>query len=327
LRRRLEKNIMKQLPAEIKGKKVLVTGGAGFIGSHIVDSLSPENQVVVLDNLFTGSPANLAGSKDRIKFINGDVRDKQLVKDVIADGIKLVFHLAAHANVIRSIADPYTDMDVNIRGTLNVLEACRSSRVKRLVYVSSAAVYGEAKHLPINEEHPLNPESPYAVSKMTAEKYCLVYHKVFGVPVAVVRCFNIYGPRQNTGAYANAISIFLAKAKKGEPITIYSDGEQTRDFVFIGDAVAGILLAATRPAAVGGVFNIASGAATSINRLVEIIHKTTGRQVQVIHAAAKAGEIRHSYASINKAVKALGYRPGTDLENGILATWQGLNIG
>jgi UDP-glucose 4-epimerase len=315
---------MKQLPVEIRGKKILVTGGAGFVGSHIVDRLAPENEVVVLDNLFTGSRANLAGSRERVRFIEGDVRDQKLVKDIVNDGTDLVLHLAAHANVIRSIADPTLDMDINIRGTLNVLEACRGSGIERLVNVSTAAVYGQAKKLPITEEHPLNPESPYAVSKLAAEKYCLVYHKVFGVPAVAVRCFNIYGPRKNTGAYANAIAIFLGKVKNGEPITIYGDGEQTRDLLFISDAVAGILLAATCPAAVGDVFNIATGTGTSVNRLVDIINKTTGKRAQVIHEAAKAGEIKHSYASIEKVMQALGYRPATTLEKGIQATWQEL---
>lgn len=316
------KNTMQQNPAEIRDKKILVTGGAGFVGSHIVDRLSPQNDVVVLDNLFTGSLANLAGSKDRIKFIEGDIRDKKLVKDIIAGGIEFVFHLAAHASVIGSIADPDLDMDVNIRGTLNILEACRDSKIKRLVYAGSAAVYGDARYLPVDEDHPLNPESPYAVSKLAAEKYCFSFYKVYGVPTAVIRCFNIYGPRQGTGQYANAISTFLGKLKKGEPLTIYGDGEQTRDFVFVSDVASGNLLAATQPVATGGVFNIASSTATSINQLVTIINKISGRKVPVIHAAAKAGEIKHSHASIDRAVKMLGYRPVTDLEKGILATWQ-----
>jgi UDP-glucose 4-epimerase len=316
---------MKQKPPEIKGRKILVTGGAGFVGSHLVDRLSMDNEVVVLDNLFTGSLDNLAQSKDRIRFIDGDIRDSKLVKDIISGGVDIVFHLAALANVIRSIADPGLDMDINIKGTLNVLEACRGSKITRLVFTSSAAVYGEAKYLPIDEEHPLSPESPYAVSKLAAEKYCLAYHTVYGVPAAAVRCFNIYGPRQSSGAYANAISIFLGKIKKGEPLTVYGDGEQTRDLVFVGDAVNGILQAASQPGAVGNVCNIATASAISVNQLIKIITGATGRQITTIHSDAKAGEIRHSYASIQKAKQTLGYVPATDLKTGISATWQKMN--
>ncbi len=195
---------MEQYLNELKGKNILVTGGAGFIGSHIVDRLSPENNVVVIDNLFTGLLSNLEKSKDRITFVKGDVLDKELIKDTVAK-VEFIFHLAAHVGNIRSIQDPYFDMEVNIKGTLNLLEACRNSNVKRLVYSSSAAGYGEAKYLPIDEDHPMYPESPYAVSKLAAEKYCFAYHKVYGIPTAGVRYFNVYGPRHDTSEYANAI--------------------------------------------------------------------------------------------------------------------------
>ncbi len=207
------------------------------------------------------------------------------------------FTWPACTSVIGSIADPLLDMDTNVRGTLTVLEACRGSKIKRLVYTSfQAAVYGDVKNLPVDEDAPLNPASPYAVSKMTAEKYCVTYQKVYGVPAAAVRCFNIYGPRQSTGAYANAISIFLGNINRGEPLTIYGDGEQTRDLIYIDDAVTGYLSVAATPGAVGGVFNIASGTATSINRLARIILKVTGKSPPVNHAPARAGEIRHSLA-------------------------------
>ncbi len=316
---------MKQLPEEIKDSKILITGGAGFVGSHLTHRLAPENDVTVLDNLLTGKLENLAKSKDKIKFIRGDIRDAKTVKDIISGGIDIIFHLAACTSVVGSIADPLLDMDTNVRGTLTVLEACRGSKIKRLVYTSSAAVYGDVKKLPVDEDAPLNPASPYAVSKMTAEKYCVAYQKVYGVPAAVVRCFNIYGPRQSTGAYANAISIFLGNITKGEPLTIYGDGEQTRDLIYIDDAVTGCISAATSADSVGGVFNIASGTATSINRLVKIILKVTGKASPVNYAPARAGEIRHSLAGITKASRILGYRARVNLETGITATWQALN--
>jgi UDP-glucose 4-epimerase len=215
-------------------------------------------------------------------------------------------------------------MDVNIRGTVNVLQACRHAGIKRLVYTSSAAVYGDAKYLPIDEVHPLAPESPYAASKLAGEKYCFAYRKAFGTPATAVRCFNVYGPRQGKGAYANAIAIFLEKVSKAEAITVYGDGEQTRDLVFVEDVVDGMLLAAASPEAPGNVFNLASGKATSVNQLVKIIAEVTGRKAAVNHAAAKAGEIIHSQASIAKATKVLGFHPTTDLETGIGMTWQAM---
>jgi UDP-glucose 4-epimerase len=306
---------------ELKGKNVLVTGGAGFVGSHIVDRLSPDNKVTVLDNLFTGSLSNLEKSKDRIKFIEGDILDKDLVNKTVAD-VDYIFHLAAHVGNIRSLQDPYFDMDVNIRGMLNLLEACRDSKVQRLVYSSSGAIFGEAKYLPIDEDHPLHPESPYAVSKMAAEKYAFAFYKVYGVPTASVRYFNIYGPRQDTSEYANAVSIFLGKTKLGETLTIYGDGEQTRDFVYIQDVVTANILAATQPAAVGEIFNIATGIATSINQVTRIIREVSGRESQIIYTDPRAGEVRHSRATIEKAQKLLGYRPTIDLEEGLRITWQ-----
>jgi len=315
---------MNNIPDELNGKKILVTGGAGFVGSHIVDRLSSQNDVIVLDNLFSGSPQNLAKSKDRIKFVKGDVLDKALLKDLVKD-VEYIFHLAAHVGNIRSIKDPYFDMEVNIKGTLNLLEACRDSHIKRLVYAGSAACYGEAKYLPIDEDHPLYPESPYAVSKLAAEKYCFAYYKVHGIPIAVVRFFNIYGPRQDTSEYANAISIFLNKFKKGQPITIYGDGEQTRDFVFVGDVVNGNLLAAVQPAAVGGAFNISTGKATSINQLVDAIRKVSGSQGNITYLPARAGEIKHSRADIKKAKKVLGFQPQTSFKDGLSLTWKELS--
>jgi UDP-glucose 4-epimerase len=311
---------MERNPNVLKGKNILVTGGAGFIGSHIVDRLCRENKVTVLDNLFTGSPSNLEESKDRITFIKGDIVDKALLTDVVAE-VEIIFHLAAHVGNIRSIKDPYFDMDVNTRGMLNLLEACRNSNVKRLVYSSSGAIFGEAKYLPIDENHPLNPESPYAVSKLAAEKYAFAFYKVYGIPTTSVRYFNVYGPRQDTSEYANAISIFLGKFREGEPITIFGDGEQTRDFVFVEDVVDANILAATQPAATGEIFNIATGLATSINQIVDIIKQISGRESPVIYADPRVGEVRDSLAEIEKARKVLGYRPQTDLKEGLLLTW------
>ncbi|MFC1961623.1 SDR family oxidoreductase [Chloroflexota bacterium] len=305
----------------LKGKKVLVTGGAGFVGSQIVDRLSPENQVTVLDNFFSGSMNNLKKSRERINFVKGDILDKELVKKLVLEA-DYIFHLAAHVGNIRSLNDPYFDMQVNVVGMLNLLEACRESRIQRLVYSSSGAIFGEAKYLPIDEDHPLNPESPYAVSKLAAEKYAFAFHKVYGIPTASVRYFNIYGPRQDTSEYANAVSIFLGKYKKGEPITIYGDGEQTRDFIYVQDIVTANILAATEPKAAGGIFNIATGIATSINRVADIIEEISGKKNERIYAPYRKGEVRDSRATIAKAQKILSFQPTTKLEEGLRLTWE-----
>lgn len=314
---------MKQYLNKCRGRRILVTGGAGFIGSNLVDQLSPDNKVVVLDNLFSGLLSNLDKSKDRITFVKGDILDKALLRDIVAE-VDYVFHLAAHVGNIRSIKDPHFDMEVNIRGTLNLLEACRNSNISRLVYSSSGAIFGEAKYLPIDEEHPLNPESPYAVSKLAAEKYCFAYHKVYGVPTTVLRYFNVYGLRQDTSEYANAVAIFLSRTKEGKPLTIFGDGKQTRDFIFVEDVVRANILAATHPSAVGEIFNIATGREDSIEHLVNIIRRISGREISIIHADPRAGEVRHSRANIEKAQRLLGYNPETSLEEGLSLTWKAM---
>lgn len=313
---------MEQYLNKCKGKKILVTGGAGFIGSNLVDKLSPDNTVVVLDNLFSGLLSNLEKSKDRITFVKGDVLDKALVKDIVAE-VDYVFHLAAHVGNIRSIKDPNFDMEINIGGTLNLLEACRNSNIKRLVYSSSGAIFGEAKYLPIDEEHPINPESPYAVSKLAAEKYCFAFHKVYGVPTTALRYFNVYGPRQDASEYANAISIFLSRIREGKPLTVFGDGKQTRDFIFVKDVARANILAATHPSAVGEIFNIATGKENSIKELIDIIKQVSAKEIQVIYADSRAGEVKYSRASIEKAQRLLGYNPETNFKEGLLLTWKG----
>jgi UDP-glucose 4-epimerase len=307
--------------SECKGKDILVTGGAGFIGSHLVDRLAPENRVIVLDNLFSGQMANLETSKDQITFINGDILDKALLTGLAAQ-VDIIFHLAANVGVMRSINDPYFDMEVNVGGTLNLLEACRDSKVERLVYSSSAVVFGEARYLPIDEEHPLNPESPYAVSKLAAEKYCFAFHEVHGVPMTVLRYFNVYGPRQDTSEHASVISVFFRRIREDKPLTIFGDGKQTRDFIFVEDVVSANILAAIQPKAIGEIFNIATGEETNIEQLASIITQISNKENPVIYADSRAGEIKHSRANIEKARRMLGYKPETNLEDGLRLTWK-----
>ncbi|MFC1904247.1 SDR family oxidoreductase [Chloroflexota bacterium] len=314
--------MMEEYLNELKGKNILITGGAGFVGSHIVDKLSPDSKVTVLDNLSSGSLSNLEKSKDRITFIKGDILDKKLLVDLVV-GIDYVFHLGANVGNIKSIEDPYLDMEVNIHGTLNLLEACQNSNIKRLVYSSSGAIFGEAKYLPVDEDHPLNPESPYGASKMAAEKYCFAFYKIHGVPTTSIRYFNIYGPRQGLSEYANVISIFINRIKEGKPLTVFGDGQQTRDFVFIEDIVQANLRAATQLDAVGEICNIGTGIGSSLNELISILNEVSGRDNQVIYADPRAGEVIHSRATIKKAQRILGYNPETTFKEGLSLTWKG----
>ncbi len=312
---------MEQHLNECKGKNILVTGGAGFIGSHLVDRLSAENRVIVFDNLSSGSLVNLERSQDRITFIKGDTLDKALLMDIVAE-VELVFHLAANVGNIKSIEDPHFDMDVNIKGTINLLEACLKSSIKRLVYSSSGAIFGEAKYLPIDEAHPLNPESPYGVSKLAAEKYCFAFYKVHGIPTTALRYFNAYGPRQGSSGYPNVIAVFFNRIKAGKPLTIFGDGKQTRDFIFVEDIVTANILAATQPAAVGEIFNIATGKTNSVEQIASLIKQISAKESPVVYAELRAGEVRHSQANIEKAQRMLGYNPEIELKKGLLLTWQ-----
>lgn len=305
----------------LKGRRILVTGGAGFIGSNLVDALAPYNEVVVLDDLSSGSLANLEKNKDKVEFVNGSIMDKSLIEGLVVD-TEFIFHLAANVGNVKSIEDPYFDMDVNIRGTLNLLEACRAKKIERLVYSASSAIFGEAKYIPMDEAHPIQPESPYAVSKLAAEKYCFTYNKVHQLPVSAVRYFNVYGPRQGSSGYSNVIPIFFRKIREGNPLTVFGDGKQTRDFVFVGDIVQANILAATTPAATGESFNIGTGTTHDLNELVTIMDRITGMKSKVTYAPARTGEVRDSRADIKKAQTLLGYEPRFSLEEGMQSTWK-----
>jgi UDP-glucose 4-epimerase len=305
----------------LKGKKILVTGGAGFIGSHIVDRLAPDNDVTVLDNLYRGSLDNLANS--RVEFVRGDILDRKLVTRLVSQA-EYVFHLAALTSVIRSMEEPEAYIKANIDGTFNLLEACRTAKIKRFVFSSSAAVFGDAQYIPVDENHPLNPKSPYAVTKLAGEKLITAYFHSYGLPGVALRYFNIYGPRQDRSEYGNVISIYFRKFKVRQPVTVYGDGEQTRDLIYVQDVVKANLLAAVSPKAPGEVFNIATGEAPTINHLIKIIRKVSGWEGQVNYAAERAGEIKHSRASITKAKDLLGYRPGVTLDQGLALTWESL---
>jgi len=309
-----------------KYSKILVAGGAGFIGSHIVDRLLREDvEVYALDNLYTGRTKNIAHNKEnpRFHFVRGDVRNLELVRRVVKD-VEAVFNEAAVVSVPRSVEDPILANEVNVNGTLNLLKASLDSNVKRFVQASSASVYGDSKTLPLHEGLAARPISPYAVSELAAENYAKAFHRTYGIETVCLRYFNVYGPRQTYSRYSGVITIFVNKLLRNEPPIIFGDGEQTRDFVSVEDVLQANMLAIERKQAVGGVFNVATGVSTSINGLVKTLQEIVGKtNLKPIHEDSRLGDIRHSYASIEKARKALGYEPQVPLREGLaeLVAW------
>ena len=296
-------------------RRVLVTGGAGFIGSTIARLVSQQTGagVVVLDDLSTGYRDNLDGLP--VTFVHGDVRDAAVVRQAI-DGCDTVFHLAASVGNSRSIENPIRDAEVNVLGTLRVLEAARAAGTGKIVYSSSAGIFGELKTLPIREDHPIDPDTPYGASKLGGEKLCLAYAKLHPLEAVCLRYFNVYGVNQRYDAYGNVIPIFAHRVLHGEPITIFGDGEQTRDFVNVRD-VADANLAAALAAGVSGAFNIASGTRITINRLAALMALDGEQRTPIQYAPPRPGDVRHSLADISAARSAFGYSPSVDLEDGL----------
>jgi UDP-glucose 4-epimerase len=300
---------------QVNGVRALVTGGAGFIGSNIVARLlADRNAVTVLDDLSSGYRSNLP-DHPALRFVEGDVRDEAAVTDAVA-GAEVVFHLAASVGNKRSMDHPVLDAEINVIGTLRVLEAARHAGVRKVVASSSAGIFGELKTLPIREDHPVEPDSPYGASKLCAEKECLVYAKLFGLEAVCLRYFNVYGPNQRFDAYGNVIPIFVFQMLRGETLTIFGDGEQTRDFVNVADVVqANLLGAAAR--GVSGAFNIGSGTRISINDLVRRLETASCLEPRVVHGAPRPGDVRDSLADISAARGAFGFAPRITLEEGL----------
>jgi UDP-glucose 4-epimerase len=310
--------------------RVLVTGGAGFIGSHVVDALITRGDTVtVLDNLSNGKTDNLKNhlGAPAFRFIQGDIRDAGAVKKALADA-DAVIHEAAMISVPLSVKNPIITRSVNVDGTLNLLKASSSLGVKRFVYASSCAIYGEQTKFPISEDAPPNPLSPYADSKLTAEKECLAFHDQEELETVCLRYFNVYGSRQAAGEYAGVMVKFLERLRVDQPPIIYGDGGQTRDFVHIQDVVEATLLALRHDGLAGEVINIGTGRGASINELCEIFLKTAGKtRIKPVHEAPRAGDIRHSWADIGKAKRLLGFRPRVPLEEGIRRLWANMSCG
>ena len=306
----------------VEMKNALITGGAGFIGSHIAEELVARGcGVTVIDNLATGHVENLEGIQDKVTFVKGDIRDEGLMVR-LTKGCDVVFHQAAVVSVTKTVAEPVSSTDVNDMGALKVLDAARRSKVKRVVLASSSAVYGDDPQLPKVESMAPKPLSPYAVQKLTNELYAGLYHQLYGLETVCLRYFNVYGPRQDPSSpYSGVISIFMQRAAGEEAPTIYGDGNQTRDFVFVKDVVQANLLVATRDDAPGRVFNVGTGRAIAVNELWQQIAALNQFEAVPGYADARSGDIVHSLASIQKAKEVLGFEPAVSLNEGLSQTF------
>jgi nucleoside-diphosphate-sugar epimerase len=298
----------------------LVTGGAGFIGSHLVRFLLTRGQVRVLDDFSSGTLDNLTEVLPHIELLRGSVTDAALVQKAV-EGCEVVFHLAAQVSVPLSLEQPVETFEVNLYGTQLLLEAARQAGVRRFVFASSAAVYGDAPRLPKRETMLPRPISPYAWSKWYGELLCRDYWRVYGVPTVSLRFFNVYGPRQNPySQYAAVIPRWITAALTDHKPIVYGDGKQTRDFVYIDDLLQGLWLAAEHPEAVGRVFNLASGRAYSLLELLQAIEEAVGSPLEPQFTSPRPGDIRHSFADIRAARGILGYEPRISLQEGIRRT-------
>ncbi len=301
--------------------KFLITGGAGFIGSHIAERLVwEEGKVIVLDNLSTGKEENLNSIKDKILFINGDIRDLDLLLS-LTKNVDYIFHEAAITSVLESIENPEKCNEININGTLNVFIAGLRNQVKRIIYASSSAIYGDDPIIPKREDQKINPVSPYAISKYAGELYMKFFFEVYKLEVVSLRYFNVYGPRQDPNSFYSAvIPKFISSLLKNETPTIYGDGEQTRDFIYVEDVVAANIQAMKIKNMGGKVFNIATGKRISINKLYEKIKRLINVDIDPIYAPERKGEIRNSVGDITLAKKYLLWTPKFSLEEGLKRT-------
>ncbi len=305
----------------VQFKKALITGGAGFIGSHIAETLVAEGcEVHVLDNLSSGHRENLAPVQDRVRFFEGDIRDPDALREAV-QGCEVIFHEAALVSVPLSVKEPVSSAEINEMGTLQVLEAARKYGVRRVVLASSSAIYGDDPEMPKREEMPPRPLSPYAVQKLTGEFYARLYHELYGLETVCLRYFNVYGPRQDPSSpYSGVISIFMTLAAEKRPPSIYGDGEQSRDFVFVKDVVQANILAADTPGAGGERLNVGTGRSVTVNQLWGAVCRMTGLELSPNYEPPRAGDIRESLADIDRARNLLGFDPAFSFEEGLEKT-------
>ncbi|UGV40634.1 GDP-mannose 4,6-dehydratase [Methanococcoides orientis] len=292
-------------------QRILITGGLGQVGSYLVDRFHEDNEVVVLDNHSSTTQEDVPENVEVVKI---DIQDD--VSDLVKNS-DILIHTAAQISVARSMEEPFFDAQNNVMGTLNLLEASRDADLERFVYFSSAAVYGNPVKVPISEEHPQDPLSPYGASKLSGEKYCLMYNRAYGLPTTCIRPFNIYSPRQDpSNPYSGVISKFMERVRNSQNPMAFGDGEQTRDFISVHDIVNIVELVIDKEEAVGEVFNAATGKSTTINELASIIIELFEKDVEIEHKEPLAGDIRHSVADISKA-QGLGFVPKVDLKQGL----------
>jgi nucleoside-diphosphate-sugar epimerase len=298
----------------------LVTGGAGFIGSHLSEELVRRGHTVrVVDSLITGHRRNLEHLAG-VEFLKGDLADLAVARSAVK-GMDYVLHQAAIPSVPRSVKDPVTSNGANVTASLNVLVAARDAGVKRLVYAGSSSAYGNTPTLPKREDMPTNPLSPYALQKLVAEQYAQMFTALYGFETVTTRYFNVFGPRQDPGSpYSGVISLFSTAVLDGRPPTIYGDGEQTRDFTYVANVVDGVLRACEAPKAAGEVVNVATGGRISLNDLLRVINKIVGTNLEPIYKETRAGDVKDSQADISKAKQLLGYTPIVSLEEGLRHT-------
>jgi nucleoside-diphosphate-sugar epimerase len=302
-------------------KIILVTGGAGFIGSHLVRRLVGDGaRVRVVDNLSTGKAVRLESLGSKIEFIDGDLSVESVACKAV-EGVEFVLHQAAVPSVQRSVVDPIGTNKANVTATLNLLEACRKTKVRRVVYAASSSAYGDTEVLPKQEDMPPSPLSPYALQKFVGERYCKVYHDLYGLETVSLRYFNVFGPAQDPNSeYSAVIPKFIMNLLANQSITINGDGEQSRDFTFIDNVVEANLLALTATNAAGQMCNIGVGARITVNQLVAVLEKQLDVKAQVVYGPAKAGDVRHSLADISRAKAILGYEPKITVEEGLRRT-------
>ncbi len=307
-------------PEKLSGKKIVVTGAAGFIGSHLVDALlEMGNEVIGIDNFYNGRQNNLAAAVKNTKFtlLRGDIRDFDFLLTQFR-GIDIIYHEAAFTSVPQSVQMPQACNQVNVDGVLNVLNAARRNDVKKVVFASSSSVYGDTPTLPKHEEMPLVPISPYGVAKLAGEMYFRVYYKVYGLNTTCLRYFNVFGPRQRDSPYSGVIAIFFGKIARREPLVIFGDGSQSRDFTYVKDVVTANLLAAVEPKSAGEVFNIAAGSPITLNDLAKTMLEVTNQTaLQIQHQANRSGDIVHSFGDLTKARKILKYQPKFTVRTGL----------
>ncbi|MCK4758041.1 MAG: NAD-dependent epimerase/dehydratase family protein [Thermoplasmata archaeon] len=298
--------------------KILITGARGQLGSYLMDELSGQHEIIGID-IKKPDPAADPGAH----ILHGDIKDYQLMMEQTKD-VDVVIHTAAQVSVDRSLTDPVFDAQENIMGTVNVLETSVKSMVRQVIYISSAAIFGDTVHTPIDEEHPTSPMSPYGVSKLAGEKYCFAFRDSFGQNVTALRPFNIFSVRQDPASpYSGVITKFRQMCEEGVPLTVEGDGTQTRDFIHVSDVVRMVSLCLLNQDAYGQTFNCGTGIPTSINELADVMIKLSGKELERQHFDARPGDIKHSHADISRAEKILGYRPETGLEKGLAELFSG----